>query len=100
MAGKILNCRHLLMDDKTLAGGQASAAGASVVWAMDPDEESGAGPETLTAMLIERLRFLQTTLYRCDEYEAALARAVEIEAYLTRRRQERRERGVEGTQQP
>jgi hypothetical protein len=91
---------HQFTEQGDLAGGMLVGGGLSASWASDPDEQTGVGPMLLVEALIERLRALNESKYRCDEFEASLIRAEEIKAYLTRRGQDRRFRGVEGSRVP
>ena len=86
-------------------GGYANGLGMGIRWQNGPLAENrrgkkianGAILEDVIEVCIRRLQFFQDeTEFYCDENDAAIASLIDANCYLRKRRENRRERGVEG----
>ena len=86
------------------AGGYSQGCGISVKWQEGPlgrgpdrKEPNGAFVEGVLQTALGRLRFYQTTKFKCEDTELAVMKIEEAFLFLIHRTREREQRGVEGT---
>ena len=96
--------RHEKDEQGRPAGGVTSGEGIRIHWQNGPlgrgedrKRPNGAFVEGVIAAAIGRLKFYESTEFRCPENASALSCLVEASSWLQRRTRDREARRVEGT---
>ena len=89
-------------ENENPSGGYVEGQGISIRWQDGPLGEmvfDGAFVEDVIFAACQRLSFYQTSKFKCDENQQAIDGLVSAMAALSKRTQNRKDRGVEGTHQ-
>ena len=102
-----IESKHFTDDNGNPAGGHTTGVGLSIDWQNGPlmgddgvrKEPSGAFVEGVARAVIDRLKYYQTSKFKCRENALAITKLQEAVHWMNHRTADRIDREVEGTHQ-